>query len=900
MIRPHSARERRPGAMAGTSLDVRAMRPTSARTATRTSAAMPNSGCLGINIVPPQRTLLDPESYQAHRRAPVAPDYPNFVPSYTGAIRQMRVAAAHAAAREREVQHQQLREATVSMALGPDSKVTDSGITTYAAISTLDNNVTAMPGKLWPHGHATREEIAAHLKAMVRQARACSTHVVKAMRVTNAAPATLAEIQQLLDESDKLQTFIDQTDALEDAGAKAVITVPMMLDAELLERQMHMHHVASKAHTLGGFHRKGLRGAPTLAQQRRLQGFTRAKVQKAHAATMGEAGQQLLESWDIVGLGEKDVAELRAENIDDVSLSHDSIPFRVPAYEAPPPAPDSIEPRRSDMEQQRHDALRLAGVNGASPLATPAMRAAVAGAAPATPATAEVAAAAAAAAAGIEAAHAEAEEAEEVGAGPSAADTAVMAVKMTAKARASLAKAAARDPEVRELSENVHGLCRDLAKDGTVPTDTNTAPSRPGSAGSRASSRRGAITPHEIAHISHVVRRTNYAQDKDPLADPERNADGTPVVGAASLRPPKQKAGRSDAWSSIEGAKADARSPRGFGAPRGIAEEALRKVGTGKSRYRNPNAKFNEAPPPSQKADEPAPPPAEAPRSPRSLRTNRSSQWVPPHVPARARESKARPIIEPKALVATPPVRLPVQAAPEIPPDVVTPADEATSAAATLAASFCAGAPPCAAPSPAQSRLAASGDGAARQSERRDTGGTRAVASPLRMQEPLSPPPPPLTSERQPCLVPGDHPKRPAPTRPRSAQPPPAAGTPAAPKRGARPATAGGGGDRRRGGGHGLAKALGCGPPEGGPHSEPARPRTAAETIAAAEERAAAKEAEKLAAARAIAAAPQSAAQMSAKDYTKLTAEHYEKLSEQEKVAPWDGEVPLSPFTPTA
>ena len=76
--------------MTGMSLDVNAMRQTSARTATRTSANVPLAGALGVNIVPPQQWLLEPDRHShAQRHAPqLLTVYPAFAPTYTRAQRE--------------------------------------------------------------------------------------------------------------------------------------------------------------------------------------------------------------------------------------------------------------------------------------------------------------------------------------------------------------------------------------------------------------------------------------------------------------------------------------------------------------------------------------------------------------------------------------------------------------------------------------------------------------------------------------------------------------------------------------------------------------------------------------------------------------------------------------------
>ena len=302
MLRPHTARrERRRNAMTGMSLDVNAMRQTSARTATRTSANVPLAGALGVNIVPPQQWLLEPDRHgHAQRHAPqLLTAYPAFAPTYTRAQREAIASTFKTMLVQTSKPHQKLCEAAVAEPLAPDSEVTAEGLAAYAAITAHENDLARTPGP-----RATREELVAYWRALLAETAKASHHAERAEHVLRLPDVALSEIELVLAESNKLQAIIDRAEALEDAGAKFKPTVPELLEHERQKRQRHAEHVASHAERLGNFGRRGFHGSASLALRRRVDGFARRRVADAHKGVLDEAGTCMAQAWDVLGLCE--------------------------------------------------------------------------------------------------------------------------------------------------------------------------------------------------------------------------------------------------------------------------------------------------------------------------------------------------------------------------------------------------------------------------------------------------------------------------------------------------------------------------------------------------------------------------------------------------------------------
>ena len=287
--------------MTGMSLDVNAMRQTSARTATRTSANVPLAGALGVNIVPPQQWLLEPDRHShAQRHAPqLLTVYPAFAPTYTRAQREAIASNFKTTLVQTSKPHQRLCEAAVAEPLAPDSEVTAEGLAAYAAITAHENDLARTPGP-----RATREELVAYWRALLADTAKASHHAERAEHVVRLPDAALSEIELVLAESNKLQAIIDRAEALEDAGAKFKPTVPELLEHERQKRQRHAEHVASHAERLGNFGRRGFHGSASLALRRRVDGFTRRRVADAHKDVIDEAGRQMEQAWDVLGLCE--------------------------------------------------------------------------------------------------------------------------------------------------------------------------------------------------------------------------------------------------------------------------------------------------------------------------------------------------------------------------------------------------------------------------------------------------------------------------------------------------------------------------------------------------------------------------------------------------------------------
>ena len=504
-VRPQSARERPPGQLQGSVISVRALRPTSARTAARTSNAVPQSGVLGLNVGPPRAQLLEARTKPLpEAEANATPDYAAFAPFLARPMRMVLQTAALVPSR-RIVRgpDEVLLVRAMDTPFATDAKLNEAGVAAHAAVTTHENNV-GLP----VYGpYASRNQRAQYQAALLEQAQACSSDAVRAERVAGAVPSTRDDIQQMLAANDRLEELVGYADALddEDDPELAATMVHAFRTASRTGEDVMRHraHIAAMARTLGTWGRRGFDGSASYTLASRLADYGVQRKAERKQEALGAASAQIVQALVAAGLAEPE-APIAPADLDDINLRKENIAYRLrrrPKAEVSPPT-------------LAHRAARGDGREGG----TAAMGAAM-------------------------------------------APMAAVGNLPAAPAPVPVARAAA-PIEVRSSP----GVLADAPALASARVGVGSAPAQSTMRPASAHARRGGMRPEEEAHAAHVARRAEvpdaYLEDPpSPLRPPSPKHKPTPDGAGHVPRPPTAPARVSGGRRATQVAAAVGREP---------------------------------------------------------------------------------------------------------------------------------------------------------------------------------------------------------------------------------------------------------------------------------------------------------------------------------------------------